>query len=360
MIVTGSVFVNNFSEMNIDQGRLSGNFEFDTSFVRSVDFGVQFTDVDNRAAGAVVQRDAWGGVTQPGAIADLMSPANLGNSFDQVPGGNDSRRQSDFYTYNMAALIARTEALIASGDATLFTPGNGDLGPCGTALCPTNNLQYDRRTTEETRSAYLQLNTATEWDGIPVNMRFGLRYEQTDVVSDALSPNYTGLLWVAGNELQLQFQGTTFTQLKGDYDYVLPNFDFSADFTEDLKFRTSLSRTLARPGYQQIQGGPTLDSPVRIGGGTGFVGDPTLEPYVSDNLDVSVEWYYAEGSYFSIGYFYKDVQNFIGTGTVRPTRSACRTRHSGRWATRRKPRPAVPTAVCCTAGSSRTGPVPRA
>ena len=66
MIVTGSVFVNNFSEMDISQGRLSGNFEFDTSFVKSVDFGVQFTDMDNRAAGSVVQRDAWGGVTQPG------------------------------------------------------------------------------------------------------------------------------------------------------------------------------------------------------------------------------------------------------------------------------------------------------
>ena len=88
MIVTGSVFVNNFSEMDISQGRLSGTFEFDTSFVKSVDFGVQFTDMDNRAAGSVVQRDAWGGVTQPGAIADLMSPANLGNSFNQVPGGN--------------------------------------------------------------------------------------------------------------------------------------------------------------------------------------------------------------------------------------------------------------------------------
>ena len=107
----------------------------------------------------------------------------------------DSRRQSDFYTYDMAALIARTEALIASGDATLFPPGSGDFGPCGTGLCPSDTLQYDRLTNEETRSAYAQLNMATELDGRPVNMRLGLRYEQTDVVSDALSPNYTGLVW---------------------------------------------------------------------------------------------------------------------------------------------------------------------
>lgn len=316
MIVTGSVFVNDFSEMDIQQGLVSGNFEFDTGFVESIDFGVQFTDVDNRAAGAVVQRDAWGGVTQPGAIADLMTAANIGNSFDQISGAKDPRRQSSFYTFNMPALIARTEALIASGNATLFVPGNGDLGPCGTALCPTDNLQYDRLTTEETQSAYFQMNTATEWAGMPVNMRFGLRFEQTDVVSRALSPNYVGLVWVAGNELQLQFDGTAYTEGKGDYDYWLPNFDFSMDITDSLKYRTSLSRTLARPSYLDIQGGLTLDSPVRVGGGTGRRGSPDLLPYVSDNVDLSLEFYYGKGSYVAVGYFYKDVQNFIGIGSV--------------------------------------------
>jgi TonB-dependent receptor len=319
MIVTGSVFVNNFSEMDINQGRLGGNFEFDTSFVRSIDFGLQFTEVDNRAAGAVVQRDAWGGVTQLGAIGDLMSPANLGNSFSNVPGGKDKRRQSDFYTYNMAQLIKRTEDLIAAGQASLFVPGNGDLGPCGTALCPTDNLQYDRRTNEQTDAVYAQLNMATEWGGMPVDMRLGLRYEQTDVDSKALSPNYTGLVWVAGNELALQFDGTTFTREKGDYDYLLPNFDFSIDVTDQLKARTSLSRTLTRPGYLDIQGGLSLSSPVRITGGTGARGNPDLEPYVSDNLDLSLEWYYGNGSYMSGGYFRKKVKNFIGISSVDET-----------------------------------------
>jgi TonB-dependent receptor len=316
MIVTGSVFVNDFSEMDIDQGTLSGNFEFDAGFVESIDFGVQFTDVDNRAAGAVVQRDAWGGVTQPGAIADLMTPADMGSSFDQIPGASDRRRQSAYFTYNLADVVARTEALIASGAATLFTPGNGDLGPCGTALCPTDNLQYDRLTTEETQSAYVQLNASTEWAGTPVNMRLGLRYEKTDVVSKALSPNYTGLVWVAGNELQLQFQGSAYSKGTGDYDYILPNFDLSMDITDSLKYRTSLSRTLARPNYTDIQGGLTLDSPVRVDGGTGRRGSPDLQPYVSDNVDLSLEWYYGNGSYIAAGYFYKDVKNFIGIGSV--------------------------------------------
>ena len=38
-----------------------------------------------------------------------------------------------------------------------------------------------------------------------------------------------------------------------------------------------------------------------------------LVPIQSENIDLSLEWYYADSSYFSIGYFEKDVDNFIGS-----------------------------------------------
>jgi TonB-dependent receptor len=318
MIVTGSVFANDYSRMDIDQLELSGNYGFDSGFVESIDFGVQLTEVDNRATSAVVQRDAWGGVTQLGAIGDLMTPASATSAFDEISGGTDSRRQMDFYTYDINALIERTEALIASGDATLFVPGDGNLGPCGTALCPKgpNDVDQDRRTTESTEAIYVQLNMATEWGDYPVDMRLGLRYEQTDVDSTALAPNYTGLNWVAGNELSLQSSGSTFTSLSGDYDYTLPNFDLSIDFSDTLVGRFSVSKTITRPNYDDIQGGTTLDSPVRVDGGTGNRGNPGLLPFESLNIDLSVEWYYGEDSYAAAGYFNKDVENFIGTGSV--------------------------------------------
>ena len=41
-------------------------------------------------------------------------------------------------------------------------------------------------------------------------------------------------------------------------------------------------------------------------------GNPGLVPIQSENIDLSLEWYYADSSYFSIGYFEKDVDNFIG------------------------------------------------
>ncbi len=319
MIVTGSVFAKNLSKMEVNQLELSGNYGFDSGFVESIDFGVQFTEVDNRAATSVVQRDAWGGVTQPGAIADLMTPVTAAGSFDEIPGSDDSRLQQRFFTYDMAAVIARTEQLIASGDATLFVPGNGDLGPCGTALCPSDNFAADRRTTEESEAIYVQANMATEWGGKPVDMRLGLRYEQTDVLSSALSPNYTGLNWVAGNELALVSDGSAFSEGSGDYDAFLPNFDFSIDLTDNVIGRFSVSKTLSRPNFVEIEGGLSLASPVRVTGGTGSRGNPALLPFESENIDLSVEWYYGEDSYAAVGYFQKDVENFIGSASVTET-----------------------------------------
>jgi TonB-dependent receptor len=55
---------------------------------------------------------------------------------------------------------------------------------------------------------------------------------------------------------------------------------------------------------------------VRVDGGTGTQGDPSLKPLVSDNFDLSFEWYFAESSYVSVGYFRKDIENYIGTSQI--------------------------------------------
>jgi TonB-dependent receptor len=55
---------------------------------------------------------------------------------------------------------------------------------------------------------------------------------------------------------------------------------------------------------------------VRIDGGTGSQGNPALKPLLSKNFDLSWEWYYAEGSYVSAGWFRKDIDNYIGTSQI--------------------------------------------
>ncbi|MXZ32738.1 MAG: TonB-dependent receptor, partial [Gammaproteobacteria bacterium] len=314
MVVTGSVFTNNFSRMDIDQVTASGSYAVDLDFVENIDFGIQLTEVNNRSAGSVVQRDSWSAQTERGAISDLLTPASSRSAFENIPGGGDPRRQTDFYRFDMSDLIARTEQLMASGEANIFMLT--DMGHCGTGLCASNDFTSDRRTQEESLAAFFQVDASTEVGNVPLDIRFGLRYETTDIASQALSPAYTGVNWVAGNELSAVQGDPDFTSLKGEYGIVLPNLDLKFDLTPDLVARASISRTLTRPNYGDIQGGQTINSLLRIDGGTGNRGNPNLLPFDSLNRDVSLEWYYAEDSYAAVGYFLKDVENFIGTSSV--------------------------------------------
>jgi TonB-dependent receptor len=118
---------------------------------------------------------------------------------------------------------------------------------------------------------------------------------------------------VANNEFSVQFGEPVFQTLKGDYDYVLPNLDFDIDVRDNLKLRASYGYSIGRPQWDQIQGGLTLDQLARINAGTGDQGNPALKPLESKNLDLSFEWYYADSSYLSIGFFRKDIDNYIGT-----------------------------------------------
>jgi len=321
MLIGGSVFTNNWEQMDLSQAKLGGTFDFND--VASIDFGVQTTNVDNRSATTSVQRDTWGGVGAAGDIADLLSPASMAGWFDDIPGGSNPNRVTDLFTWDTGALIQRARELAASGVSVSNL--STEPGSCGDGFCPSNdprvgNFVADKRTQEEQLAVYVQVNLDLEWGGKPVNLDLGLRYEETDVASQAQVPLIDRLDWITANEVpavtaqDANGQAVlTFTELKGKYDYLLPNVDFNIEFVDDVLLRASYSETIGRPGYEAIQGGVTVASPCRVDGCDAFSGNPGLLPLESTNIDLSVEWYYSEGSYAALGYFRKDVKNFQGT-----------------------------------------------
>jgi TonB-dependent receptor len=322
MLIGGSVFTNELNDMDISQAKIAGSF--DLSDIASINFGVQATDVDNRFASSTTQRDTWGGVGAPGDISDLLTPASMAGWFDEIGGSGDQRRWVQLFTWDTRALIQRARELAAQG-VTVSNPSTVP-GDCGDGFCPNSNYSSDRRTQEEQLAVYAQLELDLLWGDMPVNLDVGLRYEETDVASQALVPVYTGVRWITDNEFNavnaLNPDGTvnqSFTSLTGSYDNLLPNVDFNIEVIDDVLFRASYSKTIGRPNYNDIQGGLLLGE-CRAFGCFANSGDPALEPLESDNLDFSFEWYYNEGSYAAVGYFHKDVKNFIGsqflTGTA--------------------------------------------
>jgi len=303
MLVTGSSFRNSYMKSEVQQLQLSGDYEFE-GFSR-LDFGVSSTEVNNRSAFANVQLDTWGGATSAADYPDdVWHLDHMGNYFDAFSGNNDPNFTDAFFTWDFDTVRQLAEdAWVRSGRGTAAD------------YRASHNFTTDRRVTEKSQSAYLQWSNTFDW-GLPVNLALGMRYEKTEVSSSALVPSATAISWGAANELNLILGAPQFSQLDGEYDYWLPSLDLSVDLTDTIKVRGSYGETIGRPGWGDIQGGQTLDALVRVDGGTGSLGNPALEPLLSHNYDVSFEWYYGEGSYLSVGYFRKEIDNYIGTTQI--------------------------------------------
>ncbi len=323
MIITGSVFRNDASRMDIEQARASGTW--DISDNSSIDFGVQMTEVKNRAVSNFTQLNAWGGISDPGEIADIVVRSTIDGQFDELSGSDYPGLQTEFFAADLPDLQTAGEAVFASGRYDYSDFGSGVVGDCGTYYCASSTIwPDDKRTTEETQSAYVRLNWAGDIAGMPANLHTGVRWEETDVVSAVDTPIWEGSSWTGGgNEVYItqavDADGniiTAFEPFDGNYDLLLPSLDFDIEVVENVVLRFSYSETITRPSYDDIKGGLTVN-----GGGLYYTntgspnasgGNPGLVPIQSENIDLSLEWYYADSSYFSIGYFEKDVDNFIG------------------------------------------------
>jgi TonB-dependent receptor len=301
MLVTGSSFRNSYMKSEIDQTQLAGHFEFG-DFSR-LDFGVSANQVDNRSAFSNVQRDTWGGATSAADYPDeVWRLDSIRHYFDNIPGSSSPDLFNQFFTFDFRTV--RDLAAAAAGDESLYLASDV--------------FTTDRSVEEQSESAYVQWSTTFD-TAMPLHVAAGFRYERTDVTSTALVPTATGIVWVANNEFSVQFGAPGYTTLTGDYNYILPNLDLALEVTDSLLLRASYGESIGRPGWGDIQGGQTLNQLARINGGTGAQGNPALEPLLSENFDLSAEWYYADSSYVSLGWFRKNIDNYIGVTTIDAT-----------------------------------------
>jgi len=330
MEVTGSSFRNSYTKAQIQQLQLKGDWKFAEK--SRLDFGVGLTDVKNRSAFSNVQQNAWGGLGNPTVYPDsAFTPDALRPYFGNISGSSNPALFNQFFNWDFNAVRAAAVQFWGPGGEAQF-----QANP--------NFTDTDRETKEESNSAFLQYSTAFDM-GRPAHFAAGLRYEKTDVTSKALVPIAIGSQWLAANEVGIQFGAPGFTTLKGSYNFALPNLDFDVDLTSNLKARLSWSKSIGRPGWGDIQGGQTLDPVARPVGGTGRQGNPALKPLESKNLDLSLEWYYAKGSYMSVGYFKKNVVNYTGSATIDATPFNLPNPGAGPWV-------AEAIAGGCTAGDS--------
>ncbi len=175
--------------------------------------------------------------------------------------------------------------------------------------------------TEKTFAAFISAHFDTELGDKPFHVTAGVRRESTDVSSSGVGRLPTQLTVNPADPtlLTTTFSDTQPITTESDYSHLLPSIDMKLELTDELHLRFDASRTLTRPAINFLTPVLNVGALPRVGALTATGGNPGLKPYLSDNLDLAVEWYYGRNAYLSVDAFVKDVTNFIVQGTQRQT-----------------------------------------
>ncbi len=291
-----------YQKTEINQFRLLGAYDFDDG---SIEFGVESRAMESHSTQSLTRHTMgnWG-VENPGELPDgFLTPVDFTsdiNGFDKNGAWNQG----------------------FTGSASQI--GAWAAGEYGFDFVADGAFATNRTIQEDVISAFVQFAYSGELAGRTYNITAGVRYEDTDVTSIANVALPNAVAWEGNNDFNVRYgEGMEDFSGSADYSHFLPSFDFDIEVVDDVIARFSYSKTIARPTYDQLSAaasdvsGP--NSPTMLPGaqlGTASSGNPSLVPLESDNIDLSAEWYFAETSYVSIGYYQKHVDNFAGRQPV--------------------------------------------
>ena len=312
-----SIFSRFTGESEVTQVKLDGELLVETDFgLESVKFGTAYTKQTLTGSGGSNNANAPG--FSNGTFAEIFPDSmfervDLSGFLDEFSFGSAGVSPNYAYIYNLDEAFTRQAAFLTEDvvGSDVF-----EIGTFGEDIFPKNEVE------EETFSLFVATDWAFEISGYDVQMNLGFRYEKTDAVSPAQSRIAEEVYWAGGSEWITQFaSGGDFDEVEfeGDYELFLPMLDIKVDLSDDVVARASFGQTITRPSLGDMLGNLSLTPSPKVGSRSGSSGNTNLKPFKSTNVDLSLEYYYDEASYTSVGLFYKNVDDWIAGSSVTTT-----------------------------------------
>ncbi|PCK08489.1 MAG: hypothetical protein COA42_09035 [Alteromonadaceae bacterium] len=291
----------------ITQWEFSGRWQgFNKISLAQIDFGLGLTQMDTRSnfASSVIRPAPWPYGGNQELFDDALFPSRSTAGWLSEFSGNEGLLNNHF-DIDTRQLIDISTPLFGWGE-----------------FKPNEQARSLHRVDEDTHSAFLQMHFKQAFFGQPLNIVTGLRYEKTKVQSDSFINRPISAQWSTANGWELLVaENKSFEGNASSYDAWLPNFDIDLELPYDLKLRLSATKTITRSDLSKLSGLNFTLEGQRAEIFSATRGNPNLKPYTSNNIDLSLEWYFTKHSYLSLGYYYKRVNNFITTQAVTPSDS---------------------------------------
>jgi len=270
---------------DLRQFQSSAQLELNGNFWRKIELGAAYTwrnkwEVDAGPGGL----EGWFLALPDGKVLDDMPPSIgvTSLSFIGIPGQ---------YSYS-------PKSLWDSGYYDTITNTNVNL--------LANNFDVK----EEVAVLYGQLDFESEFFQMPLSGSFGTQIVKSEQSSHGIAANGTGVVTVTGSH---------------DYVDIVPSLNFILNISDLRKVRLSLARQLARQEMVDMRCDSVYSFNETLAASTdvqsspwsGFGGNPELEPWRSNSIDLTYENYFEGGmGYWALNAFYKKLVSYTYNESV--------------------------------------------
>ncbi|MDE2181988.1 MAG: TonB-dependent receptor [Alphaproteobacteria bacterium] len=256
--------------------KFTGGFDF-----RNYGYGTLELRRSTGVAGSTTEASSLSAATRSVPLATYTSLITLPKV--GAPAGSDTTWFT--FDFNKAA------SALQIGDPSVF-PMSMDPGYSNTGTVRENDF-----------GGWLQMTWDTSVYGLPFRGDVGGRY----ILTESQSVGYSLI-------------NGTVTPIQGHHVYhdFLPALNMVLEPWQDFLVRFNASYAMSRPNMTSML--PTGSVAVTGSNAGAKVGNPSLNPTRSKNLDLAFEWYYGKGALFSVAGFWKHIDTFIqnrqSTGTA--------------------------------------------
>jgi iron complex outermembrane receptor protein len=98
----------------------------------------------------------------------------------------------------------------------------------------------------------------------------------------------------------------------GSYTRSFPSIHFTYDFTDRLRAQASWSTSFGRPPFTNLVPSASISDPNQ----TVTISNPAVGPQYAKNIDLSLQYYLQSSGVVSVGYFRKDIKDYILTTNI--------------------------------------------
>ncbi len=292
----GSEIEDDIQSLRFDVAR-----HFDDGMIKSLKFGTSFSEQEQYGISRRLDVDR----------AEFASryniPARASGGFEAAPvvelaGAGDG---TFLDAYDGPAFVP-TQFLRATARSVVESFSRQELENMG-SISVNDTATLDAK--ESIAAVYAQVDFAAIDERLTGN--FGIRVVETDQTTKGIGPDLTAITFQPDAGALITIPPGEAITVERSYTDVLPSLNISYDITDDLVGRFAASRTMSRPSLGQISPSTTARNvPPTINRN-----NPNLDPFRSNNIDASLEWYFASGSILSSTVFKKELVSLVESET---------------------------------------------